>query len=111
MSLGPVHHALPATALVVVPVAAALPGTVLDGISHARADAPTRLAHPKGIVEVTVDVTDSPSGPTLQSVTVPRTARRLLRGTAYPSPTARGLLSGSNVAPDTADRQPVGATL
>jgi hypothetical protein len=83
-SMGPVHHAFPGTGLTVVAVAAALPGTVAYAATR-RSDADgTRLAHPKGIVMVAADIDDSQPEIAVAFVGVPRTARRLMTGVAYP---------------------------
>jgi len=73
-SMDVVHHALPATGMLAVAAAAALPGTVgylPDSAGRCR------LAHPKGIARVSA----RPSGPaSVSSVSVSRTARVLLDG-------------------------------
>lgn len=83
-SMGLVHHALTGSGLMAAAAAARLPGAVLSGLLGPRSDpsAATRLAHPKGVVEVRADVTPGPV-PRVDSVTLSRTARRLLSGTAY----------------------------
>jgi 2-methylaconitate cis-trans-isomerase PrpF len=79
VTMGRVHRALPMTAALCGAAACHIPGTVA---ARACRDAPgevVRLRHPKGIVEILVDA----DGPTIRSVGVVRTARRLMAGTAY----------------------------
>jgi 2-methylaconitate cis-trans-isomerase PrpF len=79
VTMGRVHRALPMTAALCGAAACHIPGTVA---ARACCDAPgdvMRLRHPKGIVEVLVDV----DGATVRSVGVVRTARRLMAGTVY----------------------------
>jgi 2-methylaconitate cis-trans-isomerase PrpF len=84
VSMGVVHRALPITAALCLAAAARIPGTVVH--AHAASTgANIRLAHPLGQIEVRSDVDVGPSGhPVVKSVGVVRTARRLMRGTAYP---------------------------
>ena len=79
VTMGRVHRALPMTAALCGAAACRIPGTVP---ARACRDAPgdvVRLRHPKGIVEILVDA----DGPTVRSVGVVRTARRLMAGTIY----------------------------
>jgi 2-methylaconitate cis-trans-isomerase PrpF len=86
-SMGVVHHAFTGTGLMAAAAAAALPGTVFDLVGGVRAHG-VRFAHPKGVVSLTAEVTPGVPQPIVRSVTVARTARRLMRGDAFPRPSA-----------------------
>ncbi|MBO0705203.1 MAG: hypothetical protein J2P39_07785, partial [Candidatus Dormibacteraeota bacterium] len=83
LSVGRVHHALPITSTMCTAAAAGLPGTLpneaagLDGACER-----VRIAHPRGVVEGSVWL-EPGDPPTVRSVGIVRTARRLLDGTAY----------------------------
>ena len=85
-SMGVVHHAFPGHGLIATAVAAALNGTVVSELVPERRTR-LRLAHPKGVVSVAADVDDRPA-PEVNAVSIDRTARRLLKGTAYLPPQA-----------------------
>lgn len=83
LSVGRVHHALPITSTLCTAAAAGLPGTLpheaagLDGVCER-----IRIGHPRGVVEGSVSL-EPGEPPTVRSVGIVRTARRLLDGTAY----------------------------
>jgi 2-methylaconitate cis-trans-isomerase PrpF len=56
-----------------------IPGTVPGLVGRDAPGDVVRLRHPKGIVEILVDA----DGPTVRSVGVVRTARRLMAGAVY----------------------------
>lgn len=85
-SMGVIHHAFTGTGLIGVAAAAAIPGTLLEAIGGNHPHE-VRLAHPKGVVPLQVVVRAGSEGPEIQSVAVARTARLLMSGLAYPSPT------------------------
>jgi 2-methylaconitate cis-trans-isomerase PrpF len=85
-SMGVIHHAFTGTGLMAAAVAALLPGTVFDGLAR-RPSSRVRLSHPKGVVDVEAELDDLGTWPHVRSVTIARTARRLLYGLASPSPT------------------------
>jgi hypothetical protein len=72
------HHALAGAALTALAVAAQIDGTIAHKIASAGTSQ-VRIAHPKGVVPVSAAV----DGEVVQSITLPRTARRLMRGTAF----------------------------
>jgi len=79
VTMGRVHRALPMTAALCGAAACHIPDTIAArACRHAPGDV-VRLRHPRGVVEVLVDA----DGPTVRSVGVVRTARRLMAGTAY----------------------------
>ena len=82
-SMGVIHHAFTGTGLMAAAVGATLNGTVFQKHGSTVGSSVVRLAHPKGVVELSVDIDTSNSQPTVRSVTVTRTARRLLSGVAY----------------------------
>jgi 2-methylaconitate cis-trans-isomerase PrpF len=75
---GVFHHALAGAALTALAVAAQIDGTVAHKIAPADTSQ-VRIAHPKGVVPVSAVV----DGEIVQSITLPRTARRLMRGTVF----------------------------
>jgi 2-methylaconitate cis-trans-isomerase PrpF len=84
LSMQRVHHACPMTVLLCAAAAALFPGTVPHAAARLRADgsegrATVVVAHPKGTAAATVRA----AGGTVHSVSVTRTARRLLAGEAY----------------------------
>lgn len=81
-SLQRMHHAYPGTAMICTAAAAAIPGTIANEV--ARLDGPeVRIAHPKGLAVGIVDVDLSGDLPELVSVSITRTARRLMRGELF----------------------------
>jgi 2-methylaconitate cis-trans-isomerase PrpF len=84
LSMQRVHHACPMTVLLCAAAAALLPGTVPHAAARLRGErsevgATVVVAHPKGTAAATVRT----AGGTVHSVSVTRTARRLLAGEAY----------------------------
>lgn len=84
-SMGVIHHALPATGLMAIAAAMRIPGTVLtlDRQIFARE---VSVGHPKGTAIATADVESSEDGPVVRNVGLARTARRILKGTAFLAP-------------------------
>ena len=100
ISMGNCHRAFPLTVAMCLAVAARIPGTVvneclpnngaddlLDQPTHAptragatRYNNPIRLGHPSGTLPIAAHVTTSGAGPKAETVTVYRTARRLMEG-------------------------------
>ena len=81
-SMGAVHHAFPGTGLAAAAVLVLTPGTVAGGIDT-LVPGEVRLAHPKGVVTVGAEIHDAAGDPRVAWASVPRTARRLMSGTAY----------------------------
>lgn len=85
VSLGRVHHALAATGAICTAVATCVAGTVphdlVSGPLPTQGDVRIDVEHPKGRVTTTVSLADEGESD-VRSVSVVRTARRLLEGTA-----------------------------
>ena len=84
LSMQRVHHACPITVLICAAAAAMMPGTVPSAVSGPqsswhRNDGTVLVAHPKGVAAATVRMG---TGPAVHSVSITRTARRLLTGEA-----------------------------
>jgi hypothetical protein len=85
LSMQRMHHALPMTVLLCAAAAALLPGTVPHAAARARGGTSgggraVLVAHPKGAAAATVRMR---GGTAVHSVSITRTARRLLTGEAY----------------------------
>ena len=80
VSMQRVHHACPMTVLLCTAAATLVPGTIPNGVASGAVGDVVRIAHPKGASEACVRF-DAAGG--LRSVSVTRTARRLLAGEAY----------------------------
>ena len=85
LSMQRLHHACPMTVLMCAAAAALVPGTVPQAAALARGGLPegtatVSVAHPKGVAAATVRLG---SGTAVDSVSITRTARRLLTGEAY----------------------------
>lgn len=81
-SMQRMHHAYPGTAMICTAAAAAMPGTIANEM--ARLSGPeVRIAHPKGIAVASTDVDTSGALPKVVSVSITRTARRLMRGELF----------------------------
>jgi 2-methylaconitate isomerase len=84
LSMQRVHHACPITVLICAAAAAMMPGTVPSAVSGPqsswhRDDGTVLVAHPKGVAAARVRMGP---GPVVHSVSITRTARRLLTGEA-----------------------------
>lgn len=83
VSMGKVHHTCPITGAVCTAAAAWVDGTVVAALAAPRTDQPLRIGHPKGVVQASAAVRSVDGEVVVESVTVTRTARRLMAGTAY----------------------------
>ena len=72
------HHAYAMTGAMCLAAATQIEGTIPNEVAR-RGSNPVRIGHPKGTISVSVDASDS----TVHSVTVGRTAREIMHGTAY----------------------------
>ena len=81
ISMGRPHRALPLTAALALAAAARIPGTIAAEATRpdVAGDASVRLGHPSGVAEIAVDLS-AVDPPHVASVTVTRTARRLMEG-------------------------------
>jgi len=77
------HHAYPMTVMTCTAAAARLPGTIPNEIARADDGGPVRVGHAKGIAEADVHIDQGVEGPRVASVSVTRTARRLMRGEVF----------------------------
>jgi 2-methylaconitate cis-trans-isomerase PrpF len=82
VSMGKVHRAFALTGAMCLAVAARIAGTVAhEAAALAGAAGDVRIGHPSGILPVAASVARGPDGaPVAQTVTVYRTARRLMEG-------------------------------
>ena len=82
VSMGKVHRAFALTGAMCLAVAARIPGTVAhEAAALPGAAGDVRIGHPSGVLPVAAAVRPGPDGaPVAQTVTVYRTARRLMEG-------------------------------
>lgn len=79
VSVGTVHHALPLTGLMCMAAACVLPDTIPFEASTVRGSGWVRVGLSRGVVSAKVDLNRG----TVRSVSVLRTARRLMAGKIY----------------------------
>jgi hypothetical protein len=82
LSMGRVHHAFPGTGLLCLAAACEIVGTVPSRLSRPVSER-VRIGHNKGVTSVEAHVTSDEGGVRVASASTFRTARRLLRGTAF----------------------------
>jgi 2-methylaconitate cis-trans-isomerase PrpF len=82
VSMGKVHRAFALTGAMCLAVAARIPGTVAhEAVALADAAGDVRIGHPSGVLSVAASVAREPGGAlSAHTVTVYRTARRLMEG-------------------------------
>jgi 2-methylaconitate cis-trans-isomerase PrpF len=79
ISMGNCHRAFPLTVAMCLAVAARIPGSVVqECVAGASGD--VRLGHPSGVLPIAARVDTSGAEPRAETVTVYRTARRLMEG-------------------------------
>jgi 2-methylaconitate cis-trans-isomerase PrpF len=79
--MGKVHRAFALTAAMCLAVAVRIPGTVAHEAAGPGAGGDVRIGHPSGVLPVAAGVTVGADGmPVAETVTVYRTARRLMDG-------------------------------
>ena len=76
------HSSAPMTGALCTAAAARIPETLVHQ-TVASSPGPVRLRHPQGIIGVGATVESNPDGTTVRSVSVVRTARRLMSGDAH----------------------------
>jgi len=76
---GTPHHAYAVTGAMCLAAAARLPGTVPSEVVR-PGDGSVRIGHPKGVIEIGVELDDEGDAPHVDAVTVGRTARPLFVG-------------------------------
>jgi 2-methylaconitate cis-trans-isomerase PrpF len=79
ISMGNCHRAFPLTVAMCLAVAANVPGTVVNECRTGGAS-DIRLGHPSGVLPIAARVTTTGGEPKAETVTVYRTARRLMEG-------------------------------
>jgi 2-methylaconitate isomerase len=81
ISMGNCHRAFPLTVAMCLAVAAHVPGTIVNECAPALgAGHDVRLGHPSGVLPIAARVTTQAGEPHAETVTVYRTARRLMEG-------------------------------
>jgi 2-methylaconitate cis-trans-isomerase PrpF len=84
MSMQKPHPTYALTGAMCTAAAAIIPGTLVHQVRRPEADTKRlRIAHPGGILEAGADHTDSPEGISILNVYGFRTARLLMKGTAF----------------------------
>jgi len=78
-SMQKMHHAYPVTGAVCTAVAANISGTIVNDFSKVKSGK-VIIGHPKGVIDIGVRMSPTDK---VESVTVARTARRLMNGMAY----------------------------
>ena len=79
ISMGNCHRAFPLTVAMCLAVAARIPGSVVqECVASATGD--VRLGHPSGVLPIAARVDTAGGEPRAETVTVYRTARRLMEG-------------------------------
>ncbi|RLI84211.1 3-methylitaconate isomerase [Archaeoglobales archaeon] len=81
-SLQKMHHAYPVTGAICTAIASKIPGTVVNDVA-VESEEKVIIGHPKGILEVGVKAKEKEKHVYIESVTISRTARRLMAGIAY----------------------------
>jgi len=80
ISMGNCHRAFALTSAMCLAVAARIEGTVVSECDASRGAGDVRLAHPSGVLPIAAAVSTRDGRPTAETVTVYRTARRLMEG-------------------------------
>jgi 2-methylaconitate isomerase len=79
ISMGNCHRAFPLTVAMCLAVAARIPGTIVQGcVANETGD--VRLGHPSGVLPIAACVDTAGGQPRAETVTVYRSARRLMEG-------------------------------
>jgi len=81
-SMQKMHHAYPVTGAICTGAAAKIPGSIVNEFFGDKGEK-VIIGHPKGVIDVTVEVTPAGELVYIKSVTIGRTARRLMAGFAY----------------------------
>jgi 2-methylaconitate cis-trans-isomerase PrpF len=76
------HHAYAVTGAICTGAAAKIPGSVVSDLFREGGNK-VIIGHPKGVIDVNVDAVPFGESVNIKSVTVGRTARRLMSGVAY----------------------------
>jgi methylitaconate Delta-isomerase len=79
------HKTYPGTGTVCTGAAALIEGTLVNRVCNPKAFAKkvVRIGHPSGVIEIEVDVANTPQGPELKLAAFGRTSRRIMEGFVY----------------------------
>jgi len=80
LTMGQLHQAYPVTAALPTAVGLHVEGSVAWDLGAGPPSGVVRIGHPSGVLEVEAAVTSTPSGPVVERVIVPRTARQIMAG-------------------------------
>ncbi|MCX8192152.1 MAG: hypothetical protein N3F06_05030, partial [Nitrososphaerales archaeon] len=81
-SLQKMHHAYAATGAICTGAAAKIPNSIVNQLCEGKGDK-VIIGHPKGVIDVDVEAIPSGESVEIKSVTIGRTAKRLMAGIAY----------------------------
>ena len=81
-SMQKMHHSYAVTGAICTGAAAKIPGSIVNRLL-AEGENRVVIGHPKGVIDVNVEAVLAGEGVEIKSVTVGRTARRLMAGRAY----------------------------
>jgi len=76
------HHAYAITGAIATAIASKIPDTIVNRYAEDKGDI-VLIGHPKGVVDVKVNIEFQGRNVKVNSVTIARTARRLMKGIAY----------------------------
>jgi 2-methylaconitate cis-trans-isomerase PrpF len=83
ISMGKTHRTFAGTSSMCLAVAAAIPGTVVNGVARQASPDRVRIGHPAGVMEVGAKLRPEGDDWRVESVTTQRTARRIMDGHIY----------------------------
>lgn len=83
LSMGKLHHAMMGTAAVAIATAAAIPGTLVNIAAGGQTRNGVTFGHPSGTLQVGAKVTMQSQDCDVHSVSMSRSARRLMAGWVY----------------------------
>jgi len=76
------HHAYAVTGAIATSIASKIPGSIVNRYAEDRGNL-VLIGHPKGVIDVKVDIEFQGKDVKVNSVTIARTARKLMSGIAY----------------------------
>ena len=83
LSMGQLHHAMMGTAAVAIAVAALIPSTLVAEVASLRSNGSVCFGHPSGQLTVGAKIEKQGDEYFVESVTMSRSARRLMRGDIF----------------------------
>ena len=81
--MGQLHHAMMGTAAVALGMAAVIPGTLVNLAAGGQERSSVRFGHPSGSLEVGAEAALIDGSWTVRSVSMERSARRLMEGVIW----------------------------